>query len=75
MKTLSKPLSNGQLHLLKLFRWCDSDEDVNEMKEVLLKHFRQRVDEEMDKVRIEKGIDQQAVDQMMNAHDRIHTEA
>lgn len=72
MNKIHKPLSGAQLYLLRLFAWCDTDEEVNEVKEVLLAHFQERVDEGLARLREEGRFkDESETYGMLYAHERI----
>jgi hypothetical protein len=71
---LKYPLNPVQLHLVETFSWCDPNDTqlTNDLNDLILKFFQERVDKGMEQICIEKGIDQKAVDQMLHAHDRLH---
>jgi len=39
-----------QLHLLKMFSYAKTDEDLQDIKDALCEYFAKKVDEEMDKL-------------------------
>ncbi|MBR1395398.1 MAG: hypothetical protein IJ559_07055 [Prevotella sp.] len=46
----AKTLTPAQLHLLKLFSIDGSDEFVQEIQEVLTRHFKAKLDKEIDRL-------------------------
>jgi hypothetical protein len=71
---LKYPLNPVQRILLETFSWCNPNDTelAKELNELILKFFQDRVDRDMDQICKEKGIDENAVRQMLYDHDRIH---
>lgn len=54
--TVSQRLSNAQLALLELFSFEMSEAEVLAMRQTLMQHFRQRLEEEAEKSIQQKGL-------------------
>ncbi len=56
----AKKLTNAQIALLELFNVDMSDEEVNELRRVLMQHYRTRLETEVDQIqqRIDKSTTQ-----------------
>ena len=67
---VAPPLNPVQLHLLKVFSHTKSEESLNEIKELLLKYYRTKADEEIAKVWKEKNMSNQTMHDLKNAHYR-----
>lgn len=59
-----------QEHLLKMFAIDSSEERLKEIKEVLAKHFAQKVDEEMDLLWEAGKITSETIEEWGNEHMR-----
>lgn len=55
-----------QMHLLKLFSFDQSEIRAREIKEVLMRYFQGRLDEEADRLWDEGILDQERLDQLRN---------
>jgi hypothetical protein len=66
-------LSNLQLELLKIYSTNISDEQIQEIKELLAQYFAQKATEAMDKVWEEKNLTQQDMINWTNEHNRAKT--
>jgi hypothetical protein len=55
-----------QISLLRLFNRPMPDEEVLTLKRILVKHYSKQLNEELDKVVIEKGYTQADFDSMLN---------
>ena len=53
-----------QMHLLKLFSFDASEKRAQEIKEVLMRYFKERLDEETDRLWDEGVLDQERLDQI-----------
>ena len=58
----AKTLTPAQLHLLKLFSIDGSDEFVQEIQEVLTRHFKAKLDKEIDRLWDEGVLNQERLD-------------
>jgi len=67
---LQTPFSNAQLELLKLFSTDLSEEDMKELKRLLLEFKFKKVTELADKAWEEKGWTDEDVDRMLHTHMR-----
>lgn len=63
MEQIAEPLTNLQLELLKLFSYQLSEEELYEMKQVLVEFFAKRLDKRASKIWKEKRYTQ---DEMEN---------
>jgi len=70
MEQLPNALSNAQLELLKLFADDLSEEELADLKRILLAYKLQRVVQLADKVWDEKGWTQETMDEFLNTHMR-----
>lgn len=70
MEQLPNALSNAQLELLKLFADDLSEEELADLKRILLAYKLQRVVQLADKVWDEKGWTQENMDEFLNTHMR-----
>lgn len=52
----SQKLTNAQLALLELFSFDMSEAEVQAMRQMLMQHFRARLDEEADKAMQQRGL-------------------
>jgi hypothetical protein len=78
MLLIKKPLPTLnpiQLRLLEMFSWSDPNdiEFTDELFGVINKFCQEKVDQGMDKICQEKGIDQDTVEQMLEAHYRVQS--
>ncbi|MEZ4952801.1 MAG: hypothetical protein R2825_04405 [Saprospiraceae bacterium] len=68
--TLATPFSNAQLELLKLFSSDLTDNDLEELKRILLAFKFKRVTQLADKIWEEKGWTNEDVERMLHTHMR-----
>ncbi|MDQ0641348.1 hypothetical protein QF042_004913 [Pedobacter sp. W3I1] len=61
-------LTNVQLELLKLFQYNLSDNQLNDIKEMLTKYFAKSASDEMDKLWDEKNWDESTIESWKNEH-------
>ena len=64
-------LSNLQLELLKIFKYNISENQLNEIRGLLVSYFSQNISNEMDKVWEENNWNQKTIDEWVNEHSRI----
>lgn len=64
--TASQPFSNLQLELLKVFSVSLSDEELLEVRRVLMQHFGQKATEAANQVWDEQGWTDEKVDELLN---------
>jgi hypothetical protein len=69
MRTLDK-LNPVQLHLLEMFAWTEGEEELAELKEVLVKYYREKVDREMDRLTAEGVISPESIEAQRYLHER-----
>lgn len=66
-ETISQPLNNAQLELLKLFADDVPEEDLVAIKELISKYFLEKAKDEADRLWEEKGLDS---DKLLKEHRR-----
>jgi hypothetical protein len=66
----STKLNAVQIHLLKMFARPMNEQDLTEIKGLLSNYYAQKVDAESDKLWEEKSMNQQSIDDLLNAHVR-----
>lgn len=64
----STKLNAVQLHLLKMFARPMDEQDLTAIKSLLSNYYAQKVDAESEKIWDEKGMSQQSIDDLLNAH-------
>ena len=67
MSVLNYPLTNGQIELMKLFRTKMSDEELLELKKLLVKFYADKVMNEADAAWKEKGLTNEDMDNWLNS--------
>jgi hypothetical protein len=67
MTAISKPLSNIQMELLKLYSMNIDDKDLLHFKNYLAQFFMQKAIDEADKVWDEKGYSDELMDEWVNS--------
>ena len=67
MTAISKPLSNIQMELLKLYSMDIEDKDLLHFKNYLAQFFMQKAIDEADKIWDEKGYSNELMDEWVNA--------
>lgn len=70
IKPQSTKLNAVQIHLLKMFARPMNEQDLTEIKGLLSNYYAQKVDSESDKLWEEKSMNQQSIDDLLNAHVR-----
>ena len=70
MEALKSPLTNLQLELLKLFAREVSEEDLLEIKRMLVKFFAEKAMDEADKIWEEKGWTDEDAERLSNTRMR-----
>jgi len=70
MKSINYPLSNMQLELLKLFSRDIEDNDVKEIKKLIVKYLAQKLANTANKVWEEKDWTNEDMDKFLNTHMR-----
>ncbi|GHT14138.1 hypothetical protein FACS189426_20050 [Bacteroidia bacterium] len=63
-------LNPTQLYLLQMFQYNQDEKSLIELKEVLLKYYQTKVDEEIEKVWKEKNMSNEMMNELVNAHYR-----
>jgi hypothetical protein len=61
-------LNAVQMHLLKMFARPMNEQDLQAIKALLSNYYAQKVDEESERIWEEKGMSQQSIDELLNAH-------
>jgi hypothetical protein len=64
------PLNAVQLHLLNMFNYAKSKKELTELKNVLQKHFQQKVDDEMDMLWGKQKLSSAKMDEILKSHNR-----
>jgi hypothetical protein len=64
----STKLNAVQMHLLKMFARPMDEQDLTAIKDLLSNYYAQKVDAESDKLWEEKGMSQQTINDLLNAH-------
>jgi hypothetical protein len=64
---IKQPLTNVQLELLKIFSHQLSDNELVDLKKILVSFFSKRLIKEADRVWEEKGWDEQEVEKILNS--------
>jgi len=70
MKTLNLPLSNMQLELLSLFSRDLEDNEIREIKRLIVNYLAQKLAFNADKVWEEKGWTNEDMNKFLNTHMR-----
>ena len=68
MITSQHTLNPIQLHLLEMFRHCDSDNMIEELKDVLADFYARKVQTEADHMWDNGTLDGQAIERILNEH-------
>lgn len=68
METLQAPFNEAQLEIIQLFGTGVSDEDMKELKQVLLAFKFKRVSQLADKISREKGWTDEFIDAIPDGH-------
>ncbi|MDR2621937.1 MAG: hypothetical protein LBC48_05065 [Dysgonamonadaceae bacterium] len=64
------PLNATQLHLLKMFSYTKNEDDLQELKTVLLDFYHKKLDEETDQLWTEGKINDAKIEEMLQSHYR-----
>ena len=67
METLQMPLNKAQLELLKLFGKIKSEEELNELKDVIVDFYAQRLMDRVDKIYEERGYTEKDLEGIANS--------
>ena len=68
MITSQHTLNPIQLHLLEMVRHCDSDNMIEELKDVLADFYARKVQTEADHMWDDGTLDGQAIERILNEH-------
>ena len=63
-------LNPTQLHLLRMFSYNQDENSLKELKEVWLKHVRNKMDEEGRRIWKEKNLNNEIMHEWLNTHIR-----
>jgi hypothetical protein len=66
MSTLNYPLSNVQIELMKLFRTNLSDQELIELKDLIVKFYADKVTSQANAIWDEKGLTNEDMDKWLN---------
>jgi hypothetical protein len=66
MRELKAPLNKAQLEILKLFSQPMSDDDLKEIKSLLVKHLSNKLTHKIDRIAKKKGYTQKDFDNWLN---------
>jgi hypothetical protein len=69
----TSPFSNVQMELLKLFEYNVSNDQLLEIKSLLVRYFAEKIDKEMDMLWEQNQWTTQTVEGWANGHDRLKT--
>jgi hypothetical protein len=67
------PFSNVQLELLKLFEYNVTNDQLLEIKTLLVRYFAEKIDQEMDLLWVQNQWTEQTIENWANGHDRHKT--
>lgn len=65
---VTETLNPVQLHLLDMFRFCKSDLELLELKDVLAAYYAQKVQEEADRLWDDGTLDADAIERIGKEH-------
>ena len=65
---LTSPLNPAQLNILSLMSYIDTEQEQQELQDVLLQFYRNRVDKLLLEFQKEQNITQQTLDDWANEH-------
>jgi hypothetical protein len=57
-----------QLHLLEMFKYCKTEESINELKKVLADYYAHQVQQEADRLWDEGILDENAIEDLLKQH-------
>jgi DNA primase len=66
METLQTPLNKAQLELLKIFGKIKTEEELNELKDVIVNYYAKRLMDRADKIWDERGYTSEDMDRIAN---------
>ena len=67
METLQTPLNKAQLELLKIFGKIKTEEERNELKDVIVNYYAQRLMDSVDKICEERGYTEEDLERIGNS--------
>ena len=70
----NKKLSNIQLELLKIFSFNLTDEELSELKDILVKFFADKISSEADKIYEKNNWNEAEIENILREHDRLKYE-
>ena len=63
-------LNPAQLNILRLMSYIDTEQEQNELQDILLQFYRQKIDRLLLQFQKENNITQQTLDDWSNQHER-----
>ena len=63
-------LNPAQLNILRLMSYIDTEQEQNELQDILLQFYRQKTDRLLQQFQKENNITQQTLDDWSNLHER-----
>ena len=63
-------LNPAQLNILRLMSYIDTEQEQNELQDILLQFYRQKTDRLLQQFQKENNITQQTLDDWSNQHER-----
>lgn len=70
MTALNYPLSNAQLEMLKLFASGATDEELIDIKRLIVRYYAKKLEEKTTKVWEDKNWTDEDMDRLLNTHMR-----
>lgn len=70
MEKQTNGLTPSQLHILQMFNYTQSEDELKELKKVLANFYAEKADQEMDKIWDEKSLTPDMLKKMANEHHR-----
>ena len=67
METLQTPLNKAQLELLKIFGKIKTEGELNELKDVIVNYYAQRLMDRVDKIWDERGYTEEDMERIANS--------
>ena len=68
--TRATQLNPAQLNILRLMSYIDTEQEQNELQDILLQFYRQKTDRLLQQFQKENNITQQTLDEWSNLHER-----
>ena len=68
--TRATQLNPAQLNILRLMSYIDTEQEQNELQDILLQFYRQKTDRLLQQFQKENNITQQTLDDWSNLHER-----